>query len=81
MMQLYPEKELTPELTNIIVSASSFHDIGKIAIPAEILKAPRKLTADEFNEIKKHTTNGCEIILRFQMEDNEFFKYCYNLHY
>ena len=30
MMQLYPEKGLTPELTNIIVSASSLHDIGKI---------------------------------------------------
>lgn len=31
MMHLYPEKGLTTELINIIVSASSFHDIGKIA--------------------------------------------------
>lgn len=75
----YPKYGLSDRKIYLISQASALHDIGKIAIPAEILKAPRKLTADEFNEIKKHTTNGCEIILRFQMEDNEFFKYCYNI--
>lgn len=75
----FPEYGLSDRKIYLITEAAALHDIGKISVPDEILKAPRKLTADEFNEIKKHTTDGCEIILRFQMADNEFFKYCYNI--
>jgi HD-GYP domain-containing protein (c-di-GMP phosphodiesterase class II) len=38
------------------------HDIGKILVPEDLLKAPRKLTADEFKEMQKHTTKGDDII-------------------
>ncbi|GAB6153671.1 HD-GYP domain-containing protein [Desulfosporosinus burensis] len=38
------------------------HDIGKIMIPAQILNKKTPLTEEEFGEIKKHTTNGFEIL-------------------
>lgn len=35
--------------------AGRLHDLGKLAVPAEILEKPAKLTEDEFNIIKSHT--------------------------
>ncbi|PRX28609.1 HD domain-containing protein [Orenia metallireducens] len=35
--------------------AGYLHDLGKLAVPAEILEKPGKLTADEMNIIKSHT--------------------------
>ncbi len=35
--------------------AGYLHDLGKLAVPAEILDKPAKLTEDEFNIIKSHT--------------------------
>lgn len=54
--------DLPPEKIEIIESASALHDIGMIAIPDAILLKPGKLTADEFEVIKSHTTRGCEIL-------------------
>lgn len=42
--------------------AGSIHDVGKIAIPAEILGMPRKLTRLEFNLTKTHAQRGAEIL-------------------
>ncbi|HEY8350897.1 MAG TPA: HD-GYP domain-containing protein [Clostridia bacterium] len=38
------------------------HDIGKLCIPREILKKPSQLTVEEFEEIKKHTILGYELL-------------------
>jgi len=38
------------------------HDVGKTRINTDLLKAARKLTDDEFHEIKKHTTKGFNIL-------------------
>jgi len=38
------------------------HDVGKTGIPTEILSAPRKLTAEEFEIIKSHPTIGGRLI-------------------
>lgn len=75
----YPEYGLSDRKIYLMSQAAALHDIGKIAITDDILNAPRKLTTEEFDEIKKHTITGCEIILRFQLEDDEFFKYCYDI--
>ena len=40
------------------------HDIGKIFIPQEVLQKPGKLTDDEYNIIKTHTTIGYEMCLK-----------------
>jgi putative two-component system response regulator len=46
----------------LIRRAAPLHDIGKIAIPDAILIKPGKLTDDEFDRIKLHTTIGAEIL-------------------
>ena len=38
--------------------AALLHDVGKIAIPKDILNTPSKLTDEEFEIIKKHTIEG-----------------------
>ena len=40
---------------------AQLHDIGKINV-GEIIRLPRKLTNDEFNCVKKHTTYGGEMV-------------------
>ena len=42
--------------------AGLVHDIGKILVPETILNKPGKLTEEEFNQIKKHTTWGYEAL-------------------
>jgi len=42
--------------------AAPMHDTGKIGISDEILKAKRKLTVDEFEIMKTHTTIGYQIL-------------------
>jgi putative two-component system response regulator len=42
--------------------AAPLHDIGKLAIPDSILLKPGRLTDDEFEHIKLHTTIGGEIL-------------------
>ena len=40
---------------NMIKVAGYIHDLGKLAVPAEILGKPGKLTKSEFNLVKRHT--------------------------
>jgi len=49
------------EITGIRI-AGEIHDIGKIAIPSELLTNPRKLSDVEFNMIKAHTEVGYDIL-------------------
>ncbi len=62
MQKDYPEYGLTDEKIEIIVSASSLHDIGKIAIPDSILLKPGRLTEEEFACMKTHTIRGDEVL-------------------
>jgi putative two-component system response regulator len=79
IMEFYPKYGITPKQAQLIESASALHDIGKIAIPDSILLKPGKLTKEEFNEMKKHTIYGCDILEKFKQDDNEFFRYCYDI--
>jgi response regulator RpfG family c-di-GMP phosphodiesterase len=42
--------------------AAPMHDVGKIGIPDAILNKPGKLTPDEFESMKTHTTIGHDIL-------------------
>jgi response regulator RpfG family c-di-GMP phosphodiesterase len=53
---------LTQEEAEIIRMASPMHDIGKLAVPDEILNKPGKLTAEEFEIIKQHSIVGYEML-------------------
>ena len=79
LMKFYPEYQLTKEQVELIVNASSLHDLGKVAIPDNILLKPGKLTDSEFEEMKKHTLYGCEMLENFKQEDSEFYTYCYDI--
>ncbi len=47
---------------NELVLAASVHDIGKIAIPDEILNKPSLLDKEEYEVIKAHTEAGYQIL-------------------
>ena len=51
--------------------AAPLHDTGKIGIPDGILKAPRKLTAEEWVTMRQHSLIGYEIL---QCSDTPIFK-------
>jgi putative two-component system response regulator len=46
----------------VIELAAPLHDIGKIGIPDAVLLKPGKLTEDEFEVMKTHTTIGAKIL-------------------
>ena len=47
-------------------NASKLHDLGKIAIPDDILLKPGKLTDEEYEEMKKHARSGYNILSRIE---------------
>ncbi len=55
---------LSKEEQDSFRQAGDLHDIGKIAIPEDILNAPRALTDVEWEVMKKHPRRG-EAMLRF----------------
>ena len=56
------EMGLSADQLEFIRAASAIHDIGKIAVPAEILSKPTKLTDLEFSIIKTHSQSGYDIL-------------------
>jgi PAS domain S-box-containing protein/putative nucleotidyltransferase with HDIG domain len=56
------EMRLSPEQVEGMRVIGLLHDIGKIAIPAELLSKPGKLNPTEFNLIKDHPQAGYEIL-------------------
>jgi len=56
------ELGLDAEALTDVRRAATLHDIGKIAIPDAILKAPRALTEDEWQYMRRHTIIGERII-------------------
>lgn len=48
---------------------AALHDVGKIDIPDHVLQKPGKLTDEEFEVIKRHTTLGHERLKRMGEED------------
>lgn len=47
---------------DLLEAASPMHDVGKIGIPEAILHKPGKLTVEEFEIIKTHTSIGKDIL-------------------
>ena len=55
----------------ILGLAALLHDVGKAKIVSEILLAPRKLTDDEFDTMKSHTTVGYHILSRCKFSNSD----------
>lgn len=53
---------MSEEETWKVSVASMMHDVGKIAVPKEILYKPARLSEEEFEEVKKHVDYGYDIL-------------------
>ncbi len=79
---LYTDQySLSKEDISLISVASSLHDIGKIAIPDEILNKPGRLTDEEFAIMKNHSMLGANILseLPAEMRDAPLVKVAYEI--
>jgi polar amino acid transport system substrate-binding protein len=56
------ELQLSESYIRDISTAALLHDIGKIGIKEDILNKPGKLSKDEFDNVKLHTTYGKSIL-------------------
>lgn len=73
MAKEYPELHLDDHKIEVITSAAAMHDIGKIAISDTILLKPGKLTNEEYEEMKTHTTKGANLVKNIQgIWDDEY---------
>lgn len=63
-LQLHPRfsQQLNEQTIQLLYKSAPLHDIGKVGIPDEILLKPAKLTTQEFEVMKRHTTLGREAI-------------------
>jgi diguanylate cyclase (GGDEF)-like protein/putative nucleotidyltransferase with HDIG domain len=65
-VEIAKELGLDEAQMNAIRAASMLHDIGKLAVPENILSKPGRLTPEEFEKMKIHPLVGAEILDRVQ---------------
>lgn len=53
---------LGPAMLDALRLGGELHDIGKIGTRDAVLNKPGKLTPEEFDEVKRHTTDGAEML-------------------
>ncbi len=78
------EYGFTPEFLLNVSKAAPMHDLGKIAVDDRILRKPGRFTDEEFEEMKKHSEKGAEIVAQILegVEDDEFVEIAKNVaHY
>lgn len=46
--------------------AAVIHDVGKMAVPLDLLNAPRKLTSEEIFRVQSHALAGYELLARIE---------------
>jgi response regulator RpfG family c-di-GMP phosphodiesterase len=75
------EKILTNDYIQRLEEAAPLHDIGKIVVSDLILCKPGKLTDEEFEKMKIHTTKGGEIIknILHNIDDKKFLNMAYDV--
>lgn len=54
--------QMSEKFAKDVYKSAPLHDIGKIAVPDSILNKPGKLTNEEFDKMKTHTTAGGKIL-------------------
>ena len=65
---------LTDSFCFNIVRAAPMHDLGKITVDDAILRKPGKFTPEEYEEMKKHASEGARIVRQIlEGTDNEEF--------
>lgn len=59
---------LPDDETRIVYIASMMHDVGKLAIPEDLIQKRGNLTSDEYNTIKQHVVYGHNMLTKSQGE-------------
>ena len=65
---------LSQDYIDALILAAPMHDIGKVAIPDKILQKQGKLTNEEYEIMKTHTTEGARLIEQSLKIENDFCK-------
>jgi putative two-component system response regulator len=65
-----PGYEFTKDEAQSIIKCAKLHDLGKIAIPDDVLLKPARLTPEEFEIIKKHPVYGEKFFSEFIKKDD-----------
>jgi diguanylate cyclase (GGDEF)-like protein/putative nucleotidyltransferase with HDIG domain len=63
-VEVAKELNLAEEQIEALRAAALLHDIGKLAVPEQIINKPGKLTPEEFEKMKVHPLVGAEILDR-----------------
>ena len=53
---------ITDHFIDLLYTLAPMHDVGKIVVSDQILKQPRKLTPEEYEEMKKHAKEGGKVV-------------------
>jgi len=61
---------MSEEEQKLATECGMLHDIGKLKIPEEIIKKPKKLTDAEYEVIKTHPTEGYKILQRYDVSEH-----------
>ncbi len=65
-VEIAKDLDLDDSQLNAIRAASMLHDIGKLAVPENILSKPGRLTPEEFEKMKIHPIVGSDILDRVE---------------
>lgn len=71
LVKITDRYSLTQADINLISTASALHDIGKISIPGRILNKPGRLTPEEFEIMKTHSSVGAQMLRDLPFYQNE----------
>ena len=73
---------IPPEEIKIIARGAFLHDIGKMAIPDEILRKPGKLTPEEQELMREHCTRGYQMLRKIPfLSGAAEIVFCHQEHY
>lgn len=75
---------LTPKNIGMIFKSVPLHDIGKVCLPDRVLLKPGKLTEEEFEIMKTHTTLGRDAIVQAEQAvgvELDFFTFAKEIAY
>jgi putative nucleotidyltransferase with HDIG domain len=80
MVALARELKMDETATRKAGLAGLLHDVGKMAIPDEILEKPGKLTDEEFTTIRSHPVEGHKMLLEANGVDEVALDVCLHHH-
>ncbi len=80
MLALGRQLGLSQQLSRTLGMAGLLHDVGKMAIPSQVLDKPGRLTDEEFAIIKSHPERGWDLLRKTQIEDEIVLDVCRHHH-